>query len=270
MRRDSLLEGSRGDRWRTGRRAVLLALAILVANVSGAGAATHTPPWADVFGNHWPGPDALDTTGTASKAFAQLGLSGYGTFQTNNTDVFAAMGTSDAQSDAVWVNFGHGPTPGNGGYITWCNPAHGPQCTTALYANSSLGPCSGADAVCLKTGYATSIHKIKLMVFAGCNTGNNGPNLADAQQSNLVKTAFSYNGVDSAIGFTSDVGFSATTSDAWADKFFAKLRAGSTVAVAALSASLTVASLNGGNANGWDNYFINGGGVTIVPPAYGS
>jgi hypothetical protein len=240
-------------------------------NAPAAGAATHTPPWADNFGSHWPGTGGLDTRGTASLAKEQLALMGYSAFEEDNRDVFFAMGTSGAQGDAVWADFGHGPTPGNGGFITWCDPTRSGNCTTALYANSNLGLCSGPDAVCLKPGYATTIHKIKLMVFAACNTGNNGPNAgADPQQSNLVKTAYSYNGVDSAIGFTTNVGFSSTTSDEWAWQFFGKLRTGGNVATAALTAALAVANLNGGNANGWNNYFINGGGVTITPPAYGS
>ena len=148
------------------------------------------------------------------------------------------------------------------------------ECTTALYANvhlSNTGSCTRGDAVCLKPGYPTTIHKIKLMLFAGCNTGNDGPSAgSDPQQSNLVKTAYSYNGVDSAIGFTSDVDFGASASDEWAWQFFGKLRTGGNVAAAALTASVAVANLNGGNAHGWNNYFINGGGVTITPPAYGS
>jgi hypothetical protein len=76
--------------------------------------------------------------------------------------------------------------------------------------------------------------------------------------------------VDSAIGFTVEVGYSASTGEAWASNFFYQLGYPNTVSQSASLAAQAVRNLNGGNAWGWDHYLIMGGSVTIKPPAYGS
>ncbi len=245
-------------------RGVLIALVAMALIVPTVDATVYSPPWSDSYGSHWPD---LDTTAASANSRTYLSSMGYHAYSTPNTTVSVAM--ADGQSDAVWVDFGHGAADGaTGGWITWCS---GSPCTTSvLRANSAVGSCSGTSK-CLKPTYQTLIHKIKLMVFAGCNTGTNGAGASgDAQQSNLVTTAFSYNGVDSAIGFTTEVGFSASTGEAWSSNFFYSLGYPHTVSQSASLAAQAVANLNGGNAWGWNHYFIKGGSVVVKPAAYGS
>ena len=252
-----------GPRGRGGRRsagrAALAALLTLALATPTADAAINSHS----YGSHWPD---LDTTAAAANSISYLRAMGYTPYETNNTTAGVAM--LDAESSAVWADFGHGAANGSGGWISWCS---GSPCTTSLLvANSFVSACTGTTR-CLKPTYQTLIHKVKLMVFAGCNTGSNGTGAgSDPQSSNLTTTAYAYNLVDSAIGFTVEVAYSASTGEAWSSNFFYSLGYPHTVSQSASLAAQAVANLNGGNAWGWNHYFIWGSSVVIKPAAYGS
>lgn len=238
--------------------AVIIATALSPRTVS---ATVHTPPWADVFGSQW---NDLDTT-TAASNFKTTLTSGYTRFLTLNSTATTAMGGSYAQSDAVWVTFGHGGP----GFITYCNPPGGSSCTTVLRANAAIGSCSvGGDCV---SDYPTQIHQVRLMVFAGCDTGFDGaPSGTNA--GNLVKQAVNSDGVDSAIGWKGLVYFngSAQPGEMWATRDAVYLNAGNSVNASAYAAGQDVKNANSGNGFGWELYWSLNGGVKIIPPAYGS
>ena len=246
------------------RRALAAAAVAVVALTSPVSAS----PRADSFGNHWAGANGLDTRTAAANAFNQLSAAGYAAHDTVNTDVWTAM--SDAQSDAVWVNFGHGAADGQpGGWISWYDPAYSPT-TLVLRANQNVGPCTGSGT-CLKTNVGTTIHRVRLMVVGGCNSGTNGAG-SDAQHSNLVTTAVQYDGVDSSIGFSHEIMFGGGSQPAenWSNSFFYDLRQGATVAAAQSYALTIVESQNNGSGEGFEHYFVLNGSVKIMPPAFGS
>ena len=248
-----------GDRHRqklTALAGILVSASLVLMLPRGAAATIYSPPWVDVFGSQW---GDLDTTGAATDFVANLS-SGYTRFTELNKTAAIAMGSAYAQSDAIWVDFGHG----NPGYITFCSPPKGANCTTVLRSNFD---CSQTDGVCL-SAYGTLIHHIKLMVFAGCHTAN-----TPSSGRSLGTQAVSYNGVDSAIAFTGLIYFGGgdQPDHYWATAFAHRLSVGDTVSAAATVAAQNVAMHNlFGNAYGWDTQVIWNGGTKVMPPAYGS
>jgi hypothetical protein len=245
-----------------GIRLSLLASAIAVAGTMALpGPTVAASIGADVFGSHW---NDLNTYEAATDAFNNLSSAGYYTWNNENTDAVTAMGLLYAQSDAVWADFGHGGP----GYITFCNLPLGSNCTSVLRGDSRVGRCSGGGDTCL-SNYGTRIHRIKLMVFAGCHTAQNQTNTP-----NLVDYSVDTNGVDSAIGFRDLVYFGGFThpGETWSQSFFTYLRQGYTVSQAQSMAVNDVKNvfLAGGNASGWDSAYIRNSGIKIMPVAYGS
>lgn len=175
---------------------------------AGAGATTYTPPWADVMYSHWPD---LDTTNACTLAAANLSTyGGYHSFCTNPVDADVAMGSSYAQSDAIWFMAGHG----NIGIITTYNTTHS---TTYVAISSSVpqASCSSPNT-CLTNYTLAEMHGIRLMVFEGCDTG-----ATIANGDSLPKRATSNLGVDSAVGFSGTIYF--PQGERWANIFTSSL-----------------------------------------------
>jgi hypothetical protein len=104
---------------------------------------------------------------------------------------------------------------------------------------------------------------MRLVVFQGCNSA------ASDNGVDLIGTA-STDGVDSAVGFNDEIGFSSTTSDQWDQSFFSSLGGGNTVSGALYTAMLSVGSSNGGDYAGYNSYEYTGPSVTIAPPSWGN
>lgn len=244
------------------RFALSLGLAfILVVQVAAfepapVSAYVYNPPWADVYGSQW---NNLDTRGAAQDFVAYLD-SGY----TRWTDLneTASISIAYAQSDAIWVTFGHGGP----GFITYCNPPNGSLCTTVLRSNID---CDHVDGVCM-SDYGTTIHKVKLAVFAGCQTSRTPTTPSTARS--LGDQAVNHSGVDSAIAFTDDIGFGGLfdPDHYWATAFAHRLSVGDTVNAAATVAYQNVEFYGFGLAQGWDTQYTWHGGTKVMPPAYGS
>ncbi len=235
---------------------MVVSLSLILLVPAAALATRYSPPWVDVFGSQW---SDLNTTGAAADFVAYLST-GYTRYTELNKTASIAMGPAYAQSDAIWVDFGHGGP----GYITFCSPPNGANCTTVLRSNFD---CSKTDGVCM-SAYGTSIHYIKLMVFAGCHTGN-----TPSGGRNLLDQAVTYNGADSAIGFTDYIYFGGgdQPDHYWATTFAHRLTVGDSLNAAANVAWQNVAMHNIlGNAYGWDSRVTRNGGATVMPPAYGS
>ena len=94
------------------RTAVVLAsitfLGLSPFGASPAAATVYNPPWADAMWAHFPGTGGLDTTNSMNLVRAGANALGYQGFSTNPSSVPASMGTSYAQSDAIWWMAGHG------------------------------------------------------------------------------------------------------------------------------------------------------------------
>jgi hypothetical protein len=166
------------------------------------------------------------------------------------------MGLYYAQSDAIWVDFGHG----GGGFITFCSPPNGPTCTSVLRVNSTQGSCSAPND-CLSE-YTSSIHRIRLMVFAGCETAISAGGL------NLPSYAYNTDGVDSTVGWNVLVYW--PQGDYWATRASIYWGIGDTITQGLIAAGADVKNNFGGSAGGWDNFTVWNGGIKIVPAAYGS
>jgi hypothetical protein len=241
------------------RRVALVAPALVISSVlfgwfqvPNAAANMYNPPYADIFGSQW---SDIDTRPAAHNFYTSLS-SNYNKFLTYNTDVWTAMGTYFAQSDAIWVNFGHGAP----GFITWCKPGRTGGCSTVLRTNFD---CSYTDGTCL-SNYPSSIHHIRLMIFAGCRT---------AQGTNMASYAYSFNGVDSSIAFWDylQVGGLLPADRYWAQQFPLYINQHYTVGQAATLAAQDVVNYRwpfGGD--GWDTQRVFGSGIYTEPAAYGS
>lgn len=261
-----------------GRLSLLAAAAVIAGGLlqpATVAATIKSPPWADTFGNYWN--DGLNTYEASTNAYNAL--KGIGYFTTNNKDTNAvtSMSAAWAQSDAVWVDFGHGGP----GFISFCSPAQGSACTTILRSDSSVGRCNSGDT-CLANYWTTTcppgvvgpchislIHNIKLMVFAGCHTGQTA-----SSGSNLVSYAVNTMGVDASIGFTDYVYFGGFThpGETWSNSFFQRLKAGDSVTQAQTIAQNDVKNVIGafGGGSGWDTAYIINGGIKITPRGYGN
>ena len=202
------------------------------------------------------GSGGLDTRGSAGHAVAQLQSMGYVTAGGPTSDVTASEAVDFASSRAaVWLIMGHAAP----GFITTYGDTYG---FTELNATSYVGGTAGCayPNVCLD---GTSLPRMRLVVFQGCNSA------ASDNGVDLIGTA-STDGVDSAVGFNDEIGFSSTTSDQWDQSFFSSLGGGNTVSGALYTAMLSVGSSNGGDYAGYNSYEYTGPSVTIAPPSWGN
>jgi len=244
-----------------GLRRIALAISVLALLLSAqpAAATEYSPPWADIFGSSWTN---LDTTESAGRLYDQLAGTGYARYKDLNKSAHIAMGTAYAQSDAIWVTFGHA----NKGTITYCNT---PTCDTNtyswLYANSSVGSCGGGSNDCL-ANYPSSLDDIKLMVFAGCHTGQDGAP-GSLRNGNLVDLAALYDHVDDVFGFTALVYW--PMGNDYATFLGTELAAGSTVDYAVWKAGVEVKN-RWLDPWGWDTYYGHWRtNDKILPASYG-
>lgn len=246
-------------------RPALAAMILLTATAPATSAAQYSPPYADIFGFAYnPDPNNLNTEESAQRFAVYMDSAGYHDFTDLNKQAVTSMGTAYAQSDAIWAFFGHGG-PGS---VLFCD-TNGRPCdvsaTTHLYADSSLGSCASPNA-CLST--STGLGDIRLMLFAGCETANDG-NPNGAYKGNLLDWAHSARGVDTVAGFYALVTW--PMGHDYASFAGARLASGETIAVALWQASIDVKNRWFGNAWGWNSITMTGSsGDKIVPAAYGS
>ncbi len=221
----------------------------------------HSPPWADSFGAKWDGTNGLDTRASALWMKTKLGAKGYTAYTAYGYAASTSMGSSYAQSDAVWAMFGHA----NRGFIT----QYAGSTSTVLHAvpNGTLYSCSSPHA-CLSNYGGGKISKMKLMVFGGCYTALAG-NDSLPYSADLGIVATQADGVSTAVGFDSEIFW--PPMDKWSEVFFGDLAAGHDVSHALILAADQAAISNGGNYGG-TNYFDMFGSTTttVVPAGYGS
>ena len=235
-------------------RAGVVAAALLLA-VSGPAAAVG--PMSDAMWAHFPGANGLDTTGTMGNVRAGFSP-GYNVYSTNASSARVAMGTSYAQNDAIWWMAGHGAA----GLIQTYNSTNG---TTNVWVSNTSANCASPNT-CLTLYTSTQMHRIRLAVFMGCDTGD--PN---GSGDTLQKRMYSNLGADSAIAFTKTIGFSTYTSDYFVTQFaYYTMVQHYNINDGAWSAANDVATLNGGNYNGYDGLTFYGGSVKLYPAAFGS
>jgi hypothetical protein len=238
--------------------AAAVATALLASGVPGPVSATiYSPPWADAMWAHFPGSGGLDTT--TSMNYVRDGFaSEYEAFSTNPVSAHVALGTSYAQSDAIWWMAGHA----GAGVIQTYNATTG---WSSIYTSKSIGGTCAAPNDCLSNYTSTVMHRIRLMVFMGCKSGV----LTGGDSLPLHALAL---GVDSTVGFSQDLGFIAE-SNHWAQKFatYAMYPAprDNSVAEAAAMAT-TYLGTTYGQYWGYDSYVIYGGSVHVEPARYGS
>jgi hypothetical protein len=227
-------------------------LLFLVGSV-GANATQYSPPWADAMWtyNIYSRP-AMDIVKNALQ-------SDYHSFSTNPANAKTAMGSSYAQSDAIWWMLGHGGV----GFITTYNTTND---TTVINVSSQVpGSDCGHNNACLTDYTWSQMHDIRLMVFQGCHSG--------AQLSNgdsLPKRAYNNLGVDSSIGWLDLIYVGVSISDVWAHYFTSDaMILHKIVSDSAWDAAQEVYA-NNGSYYGYDNYNIYGGNTRIWPAQYGS
>jgi hypothetical protein len=239
--------------------ALLAATALACLPLTASATTIHTPPWSDTFGSSWN--DGLNTT-AAAQDFLNNFDSGYNRYLDIADTARTSMGVGFAQDDAIWVAFGHG----NAGFITFCYPENGSSCTSVLNASSSVpgSSCTSPNA-CLNA-YSTTIKRLKLMAFVGCDTANSAGGV------NLLTTAVTTDGVDSAIGFTDTIyfGLPSNGGETWATYFARSLTSGYTVSQAMAAGLYWVEYTNYGFPFGFNGYTTINGNVTTHPAAYGS
>ena len=144
--------------------AAAVATALLASGVPGPVSATiYSPPWADAMWAHFPGSGGLDTT-TSMKYVRDGFASEYEAFSTNPVSAHVALGTSYAQSDAIWWMAGHA----GAGVIQTYNATTG---WSSIYTSKSIGGTCAAPNDCLSNYTSTVMHRIRLMVFMGCKSG---------------------------------------------------------------------------------------------------
>jgi hypothetical protein len=222
-----------------------------------AWATIYDPPWADMMWSHYPGGGGLDTSGTMGRVKTQWKNIGYTAFSTNPSSARVAMGTSYAQSDAIWWMAGHA----SAGNISTYNASTG--VTSYVRVNNSSGSCASPNA-CLTNYTPSQLHRIRLMVFQGCNSG-------DSSGGQRLQYYAKYTlGVDATIAFTELIYFG-SDQDYWGEQL-AYLTTNSThdVEDAAWAAADFVFMISG-SYWGYDSMSMYGAAGTYMdPPAYGS
>jgi hypothetical protein len=270
------------------------ALTVLVLLPAQSVRATIQPtPWADFMCYHWPDydsngdgvvedvdhngkiePGGLDTQKSCTNAYNRTKAAGYAAFHDANVTAWNAMGTSYAQSDAIWGMFGHAFD--YQALTTW-DTTHG---TTVLRYDSNTGGsgqrCTSPDA-CLHTGYTSAqLHYIRLMIFGGCHTAcpwgtcTNGHSSAGP---NLPQDAWN-KGVDSAMGWDDFISWPGM--DLWTDSFFrsattyySSIGGYYTVFQAGTQAETDVYNYYG-SYYGTNRWVVWGGSTKLIPVKYGS
>jgi hypothetical protein len=236
-----------------------LLVAIGLSASSPAQATQFNPPLADAFSFDYPDPwpGFFLTYGAGNKARDNLKTTGY--TAVNNRNSSAGFAMSWAKDDAVWAFFGHARP----GAVLFYNGIS----FSELLANSDMTVIkAGVAKVSLSAYTWNDLHDIRLMVFAGCNTGQDGkPGSLD--DGNLSRVAFIRKGVDSTIAFNGLVHWPVV--NGWGDAFFTRLRMGDTVNQAAqMAVSMVVYSY--GWEGGFDSWTTIGGNLKIKPAGYGS
>ena len=214
----------------------------------------------DGMWNHYPyslDHTTLDTTTSMNVARNTFdAASGYHSFSTNPGSATAALGASYGASDAIWFLASHAA----GGDMWMYNATNGPS---DLYLNGSVGSCTAGLNDCLSAHTFGQLHDIRLIVFMGCDSADS------AGGSRFQLYATNTLGVDSAVGFTEHIDFSATASDKWAYYFPHYLITGSNVNNAAVAAEQAVLNVNG-SYGGYNSYYVSGSTVYVEPAGYGS
>jgi hypothetical protein len=226
----------------------------LVLVAGQAAATTHTPPWADAITSHYAGTGGLDTRQSGTKMVNRLG--GHGWLASNDVGITAATSVAQyyAPDDAVWEMFGHA---GAGGISTYNTGVGG---WTWLFATSAVGSCASPNA-CL-TGRYSALHQVRNMAFVGCDSADSSHGY------DLLTTAYTTDGVDSALGFSGTIYW--PMGDQWSDSYnFWPTFNSESVSAAAWDAALDVHTVYGGYY-GFDTLVTKGGSVSIEPPGYGS
>jgi hypothetical protein len=226
---------------------------ILVANVAAtpALATRYTPPWADAFTAKWDGAGGLDTRQSGINMTYITIPNGYASWNDTYFTAKQSMGTSYAQSDAIWAMFGHA----NVGFITMYSPTYG---STVLRAT---GTSSGNDATL--SNYTTAqLHYIRLMVFGGCHTAGYTGGVS-------LQTVAYNRGVDSSVAWTGEIAW--PHMDTWTYYFFAAAASPSkyTVFNAAIYAEQKTLEIHKGYG-GVDSSVVWGGSKYLYPAGYGS
>lgn len=195
--------------------------------------------------------------------WAEDRLDALGYFASSRTNGTAplSMDTGHGQADAVWAFFGHGG-PGVAEFYNMTSGA-----TTRLYAEAGIGAGCAAPNDCITDYLGGKLSKMKLALFAGCNTGDmqDGSKKYDGS---LLTAATSGAGIDSAVGFTETIYWPAM--DYWTDQFFKDFQSGDTVLGSATSAQAYVLEVFG-QYYGSNSWKIQGSvSVKLKPAAYGS
>jgi hypothetical protein len=243
----------------SGQIAALAALICLVVSPAVAEATTvHSPPWVDVFGGMW---DNLNTDAAAENFVSNLDT-GYTHFLSESPTAYGAMSANYAQSDAMWITFGHG----GAGYITFCSPPKGSACSSVLNASSAVsGSSCSSPNTCLSSYSGGKISKLKFMAFIGCDTANSN------NGANLLNQAIA-DGVDSTIGWDRSIyfGFPSDAGEIYGSFLSYYMRQGKTISDSNAWSLANIQDNNFGFSYGFDGYVIKNGGVTTHPAGYGS
>jgi hypothetical protein len=235
---------------------------VAVANVATTGSASayvYDPPWADGMGALWPD---LDTRPSANNVKARFEPAGgtniYNAFSSTPSSAYASMGTAYAQSDAIWWMAGHG---GPGFITTLTSGGVG----SFVSVGSLPGSICSFPNTCLTQWTSTQMHRIRLMMFEGCETGK-----AVSNGDSLPKRAYTNLGADSSVGFSELIYF--PFANTWADVMARDSMYSfphNTVSQASWQATNYLTTFYG-QAYGMDSLVIYGGGVYLYPAAYGS
>jgi len=231
--------------------------------ISGSSAATvYNPPWADAMWAHYPDDPAggnLDTTSSMNYVRNRANTAGYDGFSTNPSSARVSLGTSYAQSDAIWWMAGHGAA----GFLTTWSATN---TWSYIKVDTTVGTCPSPHA-CLTSYTSSQMHRIRLMVFQGCETGDPAPS-----GDKLGYRAYTNLGVDSAVAFGAIIYFS-SKADHWSDHFMWLATQPAPYTYTVVDAADTAAQYLHdlyGSTYGYDSWAVNGGSTKIYPPAYGS
>jgi hypothetical protein len=221
-------------------------------------ATIYSPPWADGMKAHFPGSGGLDTSNTINLAADGFDGLGYSGFSTTPSSIPASMGVAYAQSDAIWWMAGHGAA----GVIQSYNSSTGVWGSLYVSSNAPTYSSCSSPNDCLTDYTSTLMHRIRLMVFQGCETADPTPN-----GSRLDARAYTNLGVDSSIGFTELIYFN-SWSDQWS--YFMTYYGANHNIADSLSMSASAIFAGAAQTYGYGNYHYYGGSVHLTPEAYGS
>ena len=225
-----------------------LALAVVMLGLLlPARASAASLPWADLICNNFGG--GVDSTPACQNAYNQL-KNTYATFNNRNVSGAAALGTSFAQSDAIWMAVGHGAWYGGQGFIfTSSSPG------SMVVSSSSYGSCSAPNGCLSALVAGKKLSRVRLMMFVGCNTDGSLPQTAIAA------------GADAAIAFSEDIGTDAA--NYWVGRFFLHAMQGNTIQAAAASAHWDLLAIGYGDQGLGSIHIWGNASEKLIPAAYG-